>query len=91
MTTQVTQTNEKHDAFRRLADARTNRVLKQLQLLANLSNKSIYEYSEGEVVAMLEAIESKLIALRESFSRRLTTTDFSVSSTSLKGVTRVSR
>ena len=43
----------KHEKFCRLAENRTNNVLKQLELLANLSNKSAYDYSAQDVDKIL--------------------------------------
>jgi len=84
MTATITTINEKHEAFQRLADSRTNRVLKQLKLISNLSNRSTYDYNEHEVAAMLEAIEMGVIALRASFARKLNTPMFSVANSKVR-------
>lgn len=46
--------------FVRLAEARTNRVLKDLDLLGNLSNRSNYSYTEEDVRAIFRAVSKKL-------------------------------
>ena len=37
--------DDRKDNFIRLAEARTNKILKTISLLGNLSNKSYYEYT----------------------------------------------
>jgi hypothetical protein len=46
--------------FVRLAEARTNRALKELDLLGNLSNRSNYSYSEEDVRAIFRTLTKKL-------------------------------
>lgn len=54
-------TNEtKNERFKRLAKQRGERILRDLQLLANLSNKNNYEYSEEEVRKLFLPIEEDL-------------------------------
>lgn len=46
--------------FVRLAEARTQRVLKDLDLLGNLSNRSNYSYTEEDVKTIFRAVAKKL-------------------------------
>lgn len=46
--------------FVRLAEARTSRVLKDLDLLGNLSNRSNYSYTDEDVKAIFKAVGKKL-------------------------------
>jgi hypothetical protein len=46
--------------FVRLAEARTRKLLKDLDLLGNLSNKSNYSYSEEDVRLIFRAITKKV-------------------------------
>ena len=39
----------RHARFKRLAEARTDKVLDMLDLIGNLSNKSFYEYTDEEI------------------------------------------
>lgn len=48
-----------HDRFRRLAEKRMSRVLHDLRLLVNLSDKSNYSYSATEVSQLFNAYTSK--------------------------------
>ncbi|WP_295818049.1 hypothetical protein [uncultured Deinococcus sp.] len=57
----------KHDRFRRLAEQRVNRALKELRLIANLANRNNYDYTEEEVKILLSALEKELKATRSAF------------------------
>lgn len=59
----------KHNKFRRLAKLRGERVLKDLQLLANLSNKKNYEYTDDEVKALFNALEEELRITKLGFAK----------------------
>lgn len=53
-------TENKHSKFRRLAKLRGERVLKDLQLVGNLSNRNNYEYTDAEVKALFGPLEEEL-------------------------------
>lgn len=59
----------KKSNFKRLAEARGNRVLKDLRLVGNLSNRNNYEYTDKEVNILFSAIEQELRAVKASFQR----------------------
>ena len=65
----VANKESKGDRFTRLAEARTERALYSLRLLGNLSNRSIYEYSDADVRKIFKALETELALSREKFSR----------------------
>lgn len=50
----------KHERFKRLAQARGDRLLKDLELLGNLSNRHNYEYSEEDIRKLFGVIEAEL-------------------------------
>ncbi len=50
----------KREKFIRVAENRTNRILKDLELLGNCSNKSNYEYSHEDVKKIFSAIDDAL-------------------------------
>lgn len=56
----------KRERFVDIAGKRTNRIIGDLHLLGNCSNKNNYEYSEEDVRKMFAAIEE---ALREAKGR----------------------
>jgi hypothetical protein len=59
----------KNERFKRLAEARTERALYSIRLLGNLSNKSIYDFSDAEVRKIFKALETELELSREKFTR----------------------
>lgn len=66
----------KKQKFERLANARVNKVLKQLDLIANLSNKNVYDYSENEVNQIIGVLEKKVKELKTKFSQGLINEQF---------------
>lgn len=56
----MTQDEQKRDAFRRLAEKRTNAVLDKIRVLSNCANPYAYEYSEEDVKKIFGAIEREL-------------------------------
>lgn len=54
-------------AFVRLAEARTNKILKSLDLLGNLSNKSNYSYSDEDIRKIFKAIDQKASLVSSKF------------------------
>lgn len=61
--------SDRKDNFVRLAEARTNKILKSLELLGNLSNKSYYEYTPAQVEAIFNAISEELENQRARFNK----------------------
>lgn len=59
--------NEKNERFRRLAENRTNAVIKKIAILSNCSNKSMYNYSAQEVNKIFSAIETELRIAKAKF------------------------
>ena len=59
--------NEKNDKFRELAQNRLSKVFADMNLIANLSNKSNYSYSEEEIEEMFEAYKEKGFETRGRF------------------------
>lgn len=56
------------ERFLELATKRVNRVIKDLRLVGNLSNRSNYSYTADEAKKVVKAIESEVISLRRRFS-----------------------
>jgi hypothetical protein len=59
----------KSDKFRRIAALRTQRLLNDLRLLGNCSNKGVYSYSEEEVQRIFNAIDRELKRIKVLFSK----------------------
>lgn len=53
--------------FKRIAGARTNKILDMLKLLGNCSNTSNYEYSTNDVKKIFNAIETEVKASKAKF------------------------
>ena len=47
----------KREKFKRLAENRTNKIIKMIELLSNCSNTSNYEYTNEDVKVIFNAIE----------------------------------
>lgn len=60
----------RQDRFKRIAAARTQKILDLLRLLGNCSNKSAYAYSNEEVSKIFSAIEKKTREVRARFTNR---------------------
>ena len=59
--------NNKEDRFKKVAVARTNKILEQLRLLGNCSNKNNYEFTDDDVKKIFNAIESELKKTKSKF------------------------
>lgn len=59
--------DDPRSAFVRLAEARTNKIIKGLELLGNLSNKSNYSYSDEDIKKIFKAIDQKSSSVSVKF------------------------
>jgi len=59
---------DRKENFIRLAEARTNKILKAIELLGNLSNKSYYEYTPEQVNSIFNAIQEELDSQKQKFN-----------------------
>lgn len=57
----------KKERFNRIASKRTNKVLENLRLLGNCSNRSVYEYSKEDIHKIFSAIKEKLAETKAKF------------------------
>ena len=55
------------ERFKRLATSRTNGVLKQLKVLGNCSNRSVYAYEEEDIAKIFSEIERKVRETKSKF------------------------
>lgn len=60
-------TNRKQENFRRLAEARTNKVRDVIRILGNLSDKRTYEYTEQEAQQIMEDVRASFDRLNKKF------------------------
>ena len=57
----------KRERFVRIVEARTNKILDMLRLLANCANKSNYEYNEEDIKQIFAAIDKEVKATKNAF------------------------
>jgi hypothetical protein len=57
----------KQDRFKRVAVARTNKIIKLVDLLGNCSNQNVYSYSDEEVRKIFQEIEKRLKKAKSKF------------------------
>lgn len=60
----------RQERFKRIAGARTNKILDMIKLLGNCANTGNYEYSEEDVKKIFSAIESELKNAKAQFSKQ---------------------
>lgn len=58
----------KNERFRRLAESRGNRLIREITLLGNLSNRKNYSYSTEEVERLFAPIQRELEEVRALFN-----------------------
>ncbi len=61
---------EKAERFKRVAENRTNKIIDQIRLLGNCSNRSNYEYTDEDVKKIFLAIESELRATKAKYQAK---------------------
>jgi len=54
--------------FKRLAEKRTNAIIKKIRLLGNCSNRSSYDYNEQEINKIFSALEREVKAAKARFT-----------------------
>ncbi len=62
----------KKERFVRIAEARTNRILEQLRLLSNCSNRNNYEYTEEDIRKIFTVIEKEMKNCKSKFETSTT-------------------
>lgn len=63
-------TDAKSDKFKQLGTLRTQKVLKAIEGLSRLSNRSSYEYTEEQVDYIFNAINKALLEAKEHFTAK---------------------
>lgn len=58
----------KRDRFIRVAETRTNKIIKLMQLLGNCANKNNYDYTEKDAQVIVEALEEELDNIKAKFN-----------------------
>ena len=60
--------NQKRERFVKIAEARTNKIIKMIRLLSNCSNRSAYEYYDEEVKKIFQTLESEMKQTKAKFT-----------------------
>jgi len=58
---------DKKERFKRIAAARTNKILDMLRLLGNCGNQSNYSYTEDEVQKIFKAIDKSVSEMKSNY------------------------
>tara|TARA_Y100001958_G_C21138891_1_gene478138 strand:+ start:748 stop:966 length:219 start_codon:yes stop_codon:yes gene_type:complete len=61
--------SEKEKNFKKVASRRTQKVIDNLRLLSNCSNKNNYAYSQEEVNKIFKSIDSELKVCKALFNK----------------------
>ena len=64
------QDETKEEKFIRLAEVRVGKALNAIQRLGNLSNKSAYHYTDGQIEQMFGTLETELVRVKAKFSAK---------------------
>lgn len=67
------ESEKKHERFRKIAEARTNKIINMVRLLGNCSNRANYAYTDSEVKQIFEAISRELDEAKSKFKENSTT------------------
>ena len=60
----------KKDNFKRIAEARVNKIIDMVGLLGNLSNTSFYEYTDEQIESIFNAIQHELDKQKSKFVKK---------------------
>lgn len=63
-------TDKKQENFLRLSQDRVNKILKDIELLDNLSNRNAYTYTDSQVDKMFSYIEKALTDTKKHFKEK---------------------
>ena len=60
--------NTKRENFERLAEKRMTEAIKKIRLVANLSNKNNYDYTDSHVKEIVSTLENEILVLKKKFA-----------------------
>ena len=61
--------NNKEANFKKIAENRTNKIIKLIHSLGNFTNTSFYEYTDEQINAVFDAIQEELDEQRKRFDK----------------------
>jgi hypothetical protein len=59
--------SSKHEKFRTLAEARTNKAIEAILRIGNLSNRQIYDFEDAEVRKVVRALKDAVASVEARF------------------------
>ncbi len=65
----MTEKETKRERFIRVAESRMNKILQQIRLIGNLSNKNVYEYTDEDIEKIFAALEEEIADQKEKFQQ----------------------
>jgi len=68
----VIKMENKKENFKRIATNRTNKIIDMIRSLGNLTNTSFYEYTDEQIAAIFDAIETELEEQKKLFADKKT-------------------
>ena len=60
----------KRDKFKQLAENRVNKAISMLRLISNLSNRSLYEFTDAEVKKIIDALNNEISNIKVKFKSK---------------------
>lgn len=66
--------SKQRENFVRLAEARTNKALKIISIIGNLSNRNNYQYDQKDVAKIFSALEQEINKTKLRFQSQLKAT-----------------
>ena len=71
--------SKKSDKFKELARSRVNRAINMIRLIANLGNKTHYDYTPEQARKIITALQSEVTNVKTKFnSKRRGTEEFTI-------------
>lgn len=67
MDTESKSVRDKRKKFEDIAVRRVNKVIKEIRLIGNLSNRSSYEYNDEDVRKIVKALQREVDAVKARF------------------------
>jgi len=64
----LSNSDDKHTKFRKLAEGRTNRAIEAVARIGNLSNRQLYEWEDAELRKILKALRDAVNEVDKRFT-----------------------
>jgi hypothetical protein len=67
--------SKNRDKFVELAENRVSRVVKDIRLIGNLSNRTNYSYNDEDVIKIVSTLKSEISKLQKRFETSVSTSE----------------